>query len=90
MKQIFFILAMLLFSVKCISQYTPKPVYTPHKIDTNYTKYGKPFTMNSNYETLGWGFFCKKEWQLEKVIKIPFKFRLGSVEDCNRLEGKRN
>ncbi|UEG50651.1 hypothetical protein LK994_04090 [Ferruginibacter lapsinanis] len=34
------------------------------------------------------GFFCKQEIKLEKITKIPFKFRLGSVESCDRLEGK--
>ena len=35
------------------------------------------------------GFFCKQEIRFEKATKIPFKFRLGSVQECDRLEGKR-
>jgi hypothetical protein len=34
------------------------------------------------------GFFCKREWELEKTTHIPFRIRLGSLADCNALEGK--
>lgn len=42
----------------------------------------------SNYYAANLGFFCKKEIQLEKITSIPFKFRLGSVQQCDWLEGK--
>jgi hypothetical protein len=46
--------------------------------------------INSNFYTQNFGFFCKKELQIEKVIKIPLKFRLGSVQQCDWMEGKAN
>jgi len=35
-------------------------------------------------------FFCKWEVELEKAARIPVKFRLGSVDYVDWLEGKRH
>lgn len=34
------------------------------------------------------GFFCKQELKLQNTTGIPFKFRLGSVQYVDYLEGK--
>lgn len=43
-------------------------------------------TIGNNYYTLQFGFFCKKELMFEKNTGIPFRFRLGSLDNCNKIE----
>lgn len=51
----------------------------------------KPFNSSPliyNYYELA--FFCKIEVELEKSVQLPVKFRLGSVDYVDWLEGKRD
>jgi hypothetical protein len=53
----------------------------------------KPPLLNSlpgNFYAKQLPFFCSKELQVQKTVGIPIKFRLGSVEYCDKLEGKHN
>jgi hypothetical protein len=64
--------------------------------DTNYfplhkvsvTKSSSVPFLSADYYAKQLGFFCKQEIKFDKLTKIPFRFRLGSVEQCNWLEGK--
>jgi hypothetical protein len=33
-------------------------------------------------------YFCRKEMEIEKVTHLPLRFRMGSLQEVNRLEGK--
>jgi hypothetical protein len=43
----------------------------------------------NDYYIRHFGFFCQKELIIEKTTRIPLRFRLGSLDYVNHLEGKR-
>lgn len=47
-----------------------------------------PF-LNPDFYSKQAGFFCRQEIKMDKFLKVSFRFRLGSVEQCDWLEGKR-
>ncbi len=44
--------------------------------------------VSPSFYTCNLAFFCRQEIKFEKITKIPFKFRLGSVQQVDYLEGK--
>jgi hypothetical protein len=65
-------------------------------IQTTYTSscdtltHNRAIFLSANYYSEHIGFFCKKELQLQKAVKFPVKIRLGSVDECDRMEGKKH
>ncbi|MDQ3396100.1 MAG: hypothetical protein M3512_18600 [Bacteroidota bacterium] len=46
-------------------------------------------TIPSDFYVKGLGFYCKKEWQFQKTIKLPLFLRLGNKDYVDFLEGKK-
>jgi len=64
-----------------------KPFFAP--LDTPKQKpVFLPLMVPGNYYAAHLPFFCSTELKIQKALKFPVKFRLGSVEACDRLEGK--
>lgn len=45
--------------------------------------------VSPSFYTCNLAFFCRQEIKLEKITHIPFKFRIGSAEQVDYLEGKK-
>lgn len=71
--------------------FIPKEAALNFLINPNVIEHTTPvFSITGNYYSNNLGFFCKKEWQFEKATKIPFRFRLGSLQYNDYLEQKPN
>ena len=57
------------------------------KLSYNYYSLSADLKIAPNYYTTKTGFFCNTERSVEKRTKLAVKFRLGSVEQTQKLEG---
>ncbi len=57
------------------------------QLKPNYYSLSADLKVAPNYYSTKTGFFCNNERALEKQTKLAVKFRLGSVEQTQKLEG---
>lgn len=57
--------------------------------DSMITVHVLPLSLQKDSYIHNLTFFCRQEWKLEKALGIAFRFRIGSLEQCNSLEGKK-
>lgn len=56
-------------------------------LKNNYFRISADTKVAPNFNTTQTGFFCNQERALEKKTKMAIKFRLGSLEYTQKLEG---
>ncbi len=91
MKKIcFFVNLLLIVHLGVKAQLTVYPLQHSEKNISDNIKNSPIYALPENYYSSNLGFFCKKELQFQKAVKLSVKFRLGTVEYCNAIEGKNN
>lgn len=81
---IFFLIALSASSQRL----SPVPPKNSKQIDSLKTIPVKSMIAPNHYAN-NLSFFCRQELKLEKATAVKFRFRLGSVEQTDFLEGKR-
>ncbi len=90
-------LCMIFAAMAACCQYSPKisPAYS-NEIANSFTFSSTkqwasliPGQIPANFYLTQLGYICKKEWKIECATKVPLRFRLGTVQYCDWLEGKK-
>lgn len=95
-KTIFALTVKLMLAAVCVqAQNHPDSIkqksFLPPPLYINFSALKQIAPLNpvpGNYYAKQLPFFCSKELKVQKAVGFPVKFRLGSVEYCDKLEGK--
>jgi hypothetical protein len=67
----------------------PRPATTAYLLSHSAEPVFSYRLVAPDFYTRHLAFFCRTELQLEKKLNVPLRFRLGSYEYTNKLEGKK-
>lgn len=88
--KLFILIAINLIALKFFGQ--PSPLHLSLKLqhsDSSAAHRLIAFSPGKDYYTKNLSFFCRQEWKFEKATRLPLRFRVGSLAQCNLLEGKK-
>ena len=88
--KLFIVIAMNAMAFRSYGQQATR--YLPLKItpgDSSAIHTLITFSPQKDYYTKNLSFFCRHEWKFEKATGLPLRFRVGSLAQCNLLEGKK-
>lgn len=53
-----------------------------------YQRLTTPISLSADHYVENLSFFCRQEYKWEKTTKVPLRIRVGTLQQCNALEGK--
>lgn len=85
---ILLVVFLLMLSGKIFAQQKPDSI-SILRIHIFKSNLEKTTLLSPDFYSKNLGAICKQELILQKKTNIPFRFRLGSLEYVNRMEGKK-
>lgn len=64
------------------------PFWTTYNVSLPYFQPNNPAAIAPHMSMNQWGVICVGEWKFEQRTGIPLRFRLGSLQYVDMLEGK--
>lgn len=80
------VLGLIFFTHRATAQYTLR-VHLP--VTDSLKQKPAVLKLSPDIYVKNFGVMCRQEWKVEKYLHVPLRVRMGSLEHCNYLEGKK-